>query len=240
MLMHIIRNSEFKDIAKLATPAFFRVVPATGLTTQVRELMANRSDEADAEYRAGLRERLPPLGVQLVERSSGSRLDAETASERQGTGEAVLRLYFHQIMREDASLIDLRPESLHEADSGLEWSPKRAFVRWQDDFLTPLRDMYRGFYDDEPDTFRSALAQLNLTEAESAFRQHFGEGDQSAVAFSTRHFMNTFGEVFEISARAKQRLHRNFLPLGFYLAGLYQTLEGLGGTFDVRGAFRSV
>lgn len=133
--------------------------------------------------------------------------------------------------------IDLRPDAFRVEHTTLEWSPARLAIVWQEDFLLHLRALYQGFYQGDDAGFRAALKDLRLLSVETLFRQHFGDGDQTEVVFSTRHFMKTFTEIFEASARSKISLHRNFVALGFYLASLYQSLEGLGGPFDVRAAF---
>jgi hypothetical protein len=49
--------------------------------------------------------------------------------------------------------------------------------------------------------------------------------------------VSTFHQVFVLCRDAKQSLHPDFLPLGLYLATLYDHLERLGAAVDVLAAF---
>ena len=68
-------------------------------------------------------------------------------------------------------------------------------------------------------------------------RQHFGGDNQSAVAFELETFHATFHEVCVSCRDNGASLNRGFVTLGLLLTCLYETLELLGGTFDVWAAF---
>lgn len=231
MLLNLLKNSEFRDVLKLCSPALFKVVPPKALALQVKEL-ADRPKVALNEVAFPA---VPELEV--VPRPKGGPLLPSKPEHRAWTGAAILRLYFAQIYTDAPTWLDLRPDAFRVEHTTLEWSPARLAIVWQEDFLLHLRALYQGFYQGDDAGFRAALKDLRLLSVETLFRQHFGDGDQTEVVFSTRHFMKTFTEIFEASARSKISLHRNFVALGFYLASLYQSLEGLGGPFDVRAAF---
>ncbi len=57
------------------------------------------------------------------------------------------------------------------------------------------------------------------------------------MRFEAKHFHATFHEVFVRCRDAGATLHRNFLALGLHLACLYDALESLAVTFDVREAW---
>ena len=81
------------------------------------------------------------------------------------------------------------------------------------------------------------LAALGLAQAEGAIRSQFGEGQQHAVRFLLEDFQKKFQDVFVRCQETGSRIDTGFLSLGLYLATLYEHLEALGESFDVRAAF---
>ena len=90
---------------------------------------------------------------------------------------------------------------------------------------------------DDDAAFRKALAALHLDAAADLFLDHFGAGEQTAVRFEMAHFTRSFHAVFVRCRERGVQLHPNFVPLGVYLAALYEHLEGLDVPLDVRAAF---
>ena len=109
-------------------------------------------------------------------------------------------------------------------------------VEWDKDFQRPLRQIYRGFYQDDDEQFRRGLEALDLLAVEDLFRKHFGEDHQRAVTFCLDEFKETFHEILDECKREGIGLHYQFGALGIYLACLYDHLEKLGGPFDVEAA----
>ena len=66
---------------------------------------------------------------------------------------------------------------------------------------------------------------------------HFGGGNQQAVVFDPVEFRQTFHRVFVACRDANATLPGGFVPLGLYLAMLYDHMASLGGTWDVRAAY---
>jgi hypothetical protein len=147
----------------------------------------------------------------------------------------VVALYFHQILHGDTTLLDLRHQAFSTRHP-LTWRPASWIAEWEPSFIEALRQVYVGFYRDDPSGFRAGLKALNLSHAEDVFRQHFGDG-QRAVRFEVKHFVSTFHQVFVRSRDARTTLHPDFLLLGLYLASLYDHLERLGVPVDVAAAF---
>jgi predicted unusual protein kinase regulating ubiquinone biosynthesis (AarF/ABC1/UbiB family) len=117
------------------------------------------------------------------------------------------------------------------------WRPKALYFQVGTEFVKNVRDLYRGFYLGEDRVFDEALERMGLLGARMSLRKHFGEGDQSAVSFRLKVFQNTFTEVFEVCAKEKIRLDRDFLVLGLMLLTLYENLESLDQSLDVRRSF---
>jgi hypothetical protein len=243
MIAHLLANTEVADVLKLCSPSLFKVLSVREVMGQVQALSASRSETrhqtlVNAHGRVHLN-----YGVHGgAQAALGRPLEQHTfvqLGDAKHIGEAALRLYFRELFHFDETLIDFRASGMRVNDSNLGWTPAPMSVEWNRDFIRNLRSVYEGFYCDDDVRFRSALQALSLLPAEQLFRKHFGEGDQHAVVFSTRTFTRTFGAVFETCANAGSKLHANFLPFGFMLASLFQTLEQLGCAFDVRAAFHT-
>ena len=112
--------------------------------------------------------------------------------------------------------------------------PAAWLADWSPPFINALRDIYRGFYRGDDALFRSGLAALSLTQSEDLFRRYFS-GDR--VTFRTADFISTFHQIFQRCKQARVALHPDFLPLGIYLAALYDHLEDLAVAVDVAAAF---
>lgn len=241
LLLRSLRGTEWSQITDYVSPSFFEVLPASALWSQLRELAGNARD--------GKRFLLVQRAVEsrLAEHGSGVRIgrdEAEGAGEidaldeeaRRARGQRVLEIYFSQIAGSPAALLDLRASRFQGAEP-LHWNPRPLFVQWDAEFLDGLRNLYGGYYEDDDARFRSALKNLQLEAAEDLFREHFGADDQRAVRFEATSFHATFHEAFVRCRDEGVRLHRNFLALGIYLGCLYDHLEALGLSFDVRGAY---
>ena len=173
---------------------------------------------------------------------AATRLDALPVEARAAAGETILKLYFYQLMSDWPTLLDL---STTRFDAGLAsgsngpliWTPGPGHTGWSPSFRTAMTGVYAGFYRDDEGLMVEALGALGLGSAADLFRQHFGDGDQTAVTFSVEHFVSSFHDVFTHCQREGIRLDPDFLPLGLYLATLYDSLAGLGVPLDVRGAY---
>ena len=238
MWKRLLKGTEFSVLLDMVSPRFFEVLPARELLRQGRDLHSNYKN--DARYMEAVAERSQHLaradiGVAVGAVPSGERPPAEDATAR---GEAVLRLYFHQIFHGDTALLDLRSPRFEHRGARWIWDPAKIYLRWEPEFIEQLREMYRGFYSGDDARFEAALDALDLRCAEKTFREQFGAGDQRAVRFAMKDFVATFHEAFTSCKTQGQSLHRNFVGLGIYLAFLYDHLESLGGgPFDVRTAY---
>ena len=239
MLYAFARDAEFRQLTRFVSPAFFRVIPAGELMSQARRLMANRRDEGRFQHALRNRAtRLLGVGIPVVLNCAASEEADMTAAHpdrRSARAHQIVELYFHQLFDEGPSILDLRRTAFLNGHQ-TRWSPSPWFVEWDPKFIEPLRDLYCGFYSGHDHAFRSALSELGLDTAEETFRTHFGES-QGKVKFVRKHFVETFQEVFVRCSEAGTRLHPNFLPLGIYLATLYDHLEQLDVPVNVERCF---
>lgn len=250
MLGKLLAAGDFAQWSSFVTPAFFDVVPAKPLWRRFEDLARGSHDRG--AYEGVLNERREllarsALAIELEGRGTGDsparRATAAPAAgplepdPAQARAARVVELYFHQLLHGSACLLDLRRKAF-SPELPLKWRPAPWLVRWDPSFLAALRQLYAGFYQGDTAAFHAGLAALNLSSAEGVFRHHFGDG-QRAVRFRVRDFVSTFHQVFTSCRQAHVQLHPDFLPLGLYLATLYDHLEQLGTSIDVFAAFQT-
>jgi hypothetical protein len=238
-----LRSAEWSHMRDYVSGAFFDVLPATDLAKEVAKLSRNTTRRRVFEARrAELGQQWANTSPTVVPTSSligtsltdSAPIDEET---RTAIGDATLAAFFRIALGGGDVLLDLRPSRLAWSNDELEWAPGRLWTTWDRQFSQHVAGLYRGFYGDDDALFDQALEGLGLSSARAVLRKHFGEEDQRAVAFELETFHATFHEVFVSCRDSGASLHRGFVTLGLLLACLYETLEFLGGTFDVRAAF---
>lgn len=237
MIGKILGSGQLGKLASFVSPAFFDVMPAKALWKRSRALLAGMRDReafrhAVAERSAKLAQLLPQ--VELVPDGKTTAAGAIGLVEAHARGAHVVELYFHQLFHGQTALIDIRGSAFKPDGERLLWHPAAWLAEWSPEFIAALRDIYRGFYRRDDALFRSGLATLSLTQSEDLFRRYFG-GDH--VTFRTADFVDTFHQIFERCKQAHVALHPDFLPLGIYLAALYDHLEDLAVPVDVAAAF---
>ena len=240
MWRNIFKHSDWSTLIELVSPRTFEVMPLGDARRQFAQLAGNFVKKRRFAQTAQARRRLMEnshLPVRLIDQDD--TLTGDPTSNR-ADGQKVLELYFHQLYVGESTILDLRHSQIRKSNGKLVWQPNRFYIEWKPSFLSALRSLYAGFYTDDDALFRSALQQLHIDAAEHSFRDHFGAGRQQSVSFELAHFRETFQEVFRQCKDAGIQLHPNFIGLGFYLSTLYEHLETLGGSFDVRKAFFSV
>jgi hypothetical protein len=243
MLGKLLSGGEFGQWASFVTPAFFDVMPSKPLWQRFKGLVQGTRDPKS--YAKAVRERqalLARSSLAVTLESPGARHEsdlstagADAAMAPEARAARVVALYFHQVLHGDTTLLDLRYPAFSEQHP-LTWRPAAWMATWEPAFIEALRQIYVGFYRDDTSGFRAGLRALNLSHAEDVFKRHFGDG-QRAVRFEVKHFVSTFHQVFVRCRDARTSLHPDFLPLGLYLASLYDHLERLGVAVDVAGAF---
>lgn len=237
MLAQILRSADWRELSHFVSPALFHIMPMRNLWRTAQDLNGYRADtqlrkDVTERVRTGLQS--TDLGIHLA--SPGERPREPGERDQARRAHQVTELYFYQLFVGEWTLLDLRQRAFAEQEDGLCWRPAAWLWHWDRQFLAALRDVYRGFYRADDITFRRGLAELSLAPAESIFRQHFGE-NQREVSFRSKDFVSTFHDVFKCCQRHNVSLNRSFLPLGLYLASLYEHLEALGVPVDVRACF---
>jgi len=236
MIGKILASGQLGKLASFVSPTFFDVMPAKALWSRGRALLAGtRNHEA---FRHAVATRSSELAtwlpqIELVaERKRSSGPIVPSAAEWRGA--SVVELYFHQLFHGSTALLDLRGQSFTPAGERLIWHPAPWFTQWSPEFIGPLREIYLGFYRKDDAMFQRGLTALSLQHAGDLFLKHFAAG---MVTFRTVDFVDTFHQVFERCKEARVSLHPDFLPLGIYLAALYDQMEDLAVAVDVKAAF---
>ncbi|MET0385767.1 MAG: hypothetical protein ABW321_07395 [Polyangiales bacterium] len=239
MLGKILGSGQLGKLASFVSPAFFDVMPARALWSRSRELVAqSRNGElakrAITARAATLAASMPQ--IQLSARSEPGNATAAGTLSAADRGALIAELYFRQLFDDGPVLLDLRAAAFTAKGDQLLWAPASWIAQWKPDFIQPLREIYAGFYAHDDARFRRGLAALSLEHSEDLFREQFG-GTQDRVKFEVQAFIDTFHRVFERCKRERTSLHPDFLPLGIYLAALYDHEQELGVAIDVTSAF---
>lgn len=243
MVRLAVQGTSWSHLLDYLSPALFDVMPARDLVKQGRELMANRSDAGRFdETRRQVGEQLVSHGIEVdlvdkhesLEKTELSRLDEDRARE---LGQRILGVYFGQIFLGERAILDLRSGSFTLSEPrALHWQPSALYIEWEPRFLDAIRDLYVGFYLEDEDRFQRALTSLDMADSADVLINLLGRDDPRNARFESAAFHSNFHEVFVSYRDRGTTLHRNFLALGVYLICLYDALECLGGSFDVRTA----
>ena len=243
MLTQILKNTEWREFGDFVSPALLKIMPASRAWQVARTLQRNRQDRPLRQAATEQRRRClqaAQLEITLApDDPRGSRVRGASPAASESQAQRVVELYFHQLFTGDVTWLDLRPRAFRQQEHTLIWHPAAWLWRWDARFLTSLRSIYRGFYANDDALFRRGLDELSLSAAEALFRKHF-VGDQARVQFRTKDFVSTFHNIFLCCRSHGVTLAPCFLPLGLYLATLYEHLECVGVPVDVRAAFARV
>lgn len=236
MIRSMLKWGSWSDLAELLSPSFFRVVPMGKAMGQLRALSSNYFDEMRFETACETRQHtLEEAGIPIhVKQGAAERQLGQTAD-----GQMLLELYFHQLYAEGPTFIDLRAERFDGTAEPAVWGVLPYYVDWEGTFIDGVRQMYRGFYRGDDAAFEAAVARVGLEGTGELFREHFGGDDQEEVSFDLATFRETFHKILSRCKERGLKLHPNFIPLGVYLASLYEHLEEAGGSYDVRAAFEA-
>ncbi|HTU63734.1 MAG TPA: hypothetical protein VMF89_34960 [Polyangiales bacterium] len=224
MLGKLIKSADLRQLSSFVSPAFFDVLPARKIWSRGRQIMTSKGNEAYREalaLRAGSLRALP-LAVALPGHEAG--VSDALGSDARAHATRLVTLYFEQIFSDSPTLLDLRPASAHDLDGQLRWQPAPWLCKWDAEFLAALRGLYRGFYAPDDALLTRSLVILGIEFAEDLFREHFG-ANPVAQRFVMKDFVSTFHQVFLRCRERRREMHEDFLPLGVYLATLYEHLD---------------
>jgi hypothetical protein len=246
----LLAGSDWAHLLSLASPSFFDVISARDLSGRAAELARNWFDRQKYLDSVSMLEASlagNDIGIDVVA-AKPSRSVIPFRSEPMtfadcsvaGDGDAVLRLFFRQIAATETVFLDLRAGRFcrESEDHRVSFRPLPLYAHWQADFVQGVRQLYRGFYEDDSAMFAQATRALGVSVANDVFERAFGGEKKHACRCSLAEFRQTFQEVFERCRDAHVSFHPDFVTLGILLATLYDHLETLAGTYDVAAAYR--
>ncbi|MEM9303435.1 MAG: hypothetical protein AAGE01_15065 [Pseudomonadota bacterium] len=180
--------------------------------------------------------------VAIVQVLEGDLEELDDASRRH-VGDALLRLYFGQLLVEEGLFLDLRIARLGHDEERLQFAPNGLWIRLDPGFRQGMLALYRSFYGSDEAAFDRALRQMGVLrdglggaaeeELKALLEAHFGV-KQHDQRFAIDDFKHSFDELFEFFVAHDYRLRSDFVFVGFYLITLYLSLERLGQSHDVR------
>ena len=165
----------------------------------------------------------------------------------QDRGEAILELYFSQILSGQKVFLDLRPARFNLVNKKMKWIPNGLYCQFDHVFHQGLINLYSGFYQQNDELYEKGLNELGLIsnddnadqrdEIKNIFSDHFGANDQTKVKFEMNHFVHSFHLIFDRIFHQQKKLSEDFVYLGIYLVTLYLHLGPLETQLDVRKSF---
>lgn len=226
-----MQRTQWGTLLKLVSPSFFDVLPTSALRTEAGILMRSARDrEAQAKMIDARAPLLNRLGWKSADAAKGQ------AEPDEAFGQDLLTLYFTQLFAYEDAVLDLRAQAFDRGENGVRWAPRLLHVDWEAAFIVQIRDLYRGFYEDDEALYEGALEALGMPGTGDLFRAHFGE-QQHAVAFDLPKFQHTFHLIFERCKTDGLKLHHHFVSFGVYLGTLYENLDRSGHTYDVQRVY---
>lgn len=237
MLDTLLKYADKANFREFVSRDFFKAMSTRNLVRQGRDLLDNYLD--DEHFEEVCDRVAASLADSPVEIELDPGADRYKGAEDQD-GFEVLKLYFHQLFECDETILDLRYEAFAPHDDTMRWIPRQYYVRWDDDFIEPLRDVYRAFYSHDDDLLADALDRLGLEGTSDLFLKHFRGQDEHALEFRREDFLEAFKDILHRCNERGHTLHPNFVALGVYLATLYEHLSELCDAYDVAAAYEAV
>ncbi|RYZ56665.1 MAG: hypothetical protein EOP07_12005 [Proteobacteria bacterium] len=235
-----IQGNEWSHFMDYLSPVFFEVVPALDIARQTTQLGKTYAKLKHPEEEAIVRSLINDMRLPVNFRMDKASSEMLTSLSKQGKGRILLSLYFGQLMHNPLAWIDLRSSTFEWLSKECNWKPGAWIVRWDETFLNAMRKVYRGYYLADDALYLEGLAELQLEHSADLFRKQFGDGSQKAVQFKMKDFRDSFHQIFLSCKRNKTSLHPNFFAFGLFLSSLYEHLESLGESFNVREIFVEV
>lgn len=234
-----------KEIIKLLPQKALKLVPLSELLKMSTQLVASlRGGEA---YEKDVQKRSIDYPLENISFIS-KEMDTPSNKLSSQEGEQILFIYFSQIFSKNLPIhIDFRSSHFHSENSVLNWRPSTLRYTFDESFLGGVRNLYRGFYENDELLFEKGLFELGMIKNEmneelkvqirKIITEHFSEGRSSPIQFSLKKFQNSFDEIFSFFLKNDIRLHPEFALLGVYLVTLYSTLQEIDQALDVKAAF---
>jgi hypothetical protein len=243
MLQYLLKNSNFSVLRKLLTPELLRAIPPGPALQFVGTLIKNQKRlEVYESLLQTLSTDLNRTNLRYTIATSSNSSSNSLGVLNRSVGQEVLELYFFQIQTRNSWILDFRTLTFKKSTdlkAPLQWYPKPLFYELDFTFAQGVSELYEGHYLENENKFNQGLNRLGILSVREVVRRHFGSGDLSSYQFKLESFQSTFVDLIRSCSENGIRLDVQFLSLGVMLLGLYQTLEGIGESFDVRASYRN-
>jgi hypothetical protein len=237
--------ASLRELTGYMSPAAFQVIPWRGLVGIAKQLARGGDKQIDTTQ---LRQRLQShFGDRLklvdqIPAAANLQMESWPTTRREEFGHLLLELYFTQLTQPEGLFVDLRAQQFgYDGDQYL-WQPHFA-LQLASDFRQGLIDLYKGFYQPNPNLFDQALAALGLldpnwSESQKAdlkelLEAHFGSSTQTKTVFAINDFRQSFHALFQFFKNQEVTIAPDFLTVGCYLVTLYLALDPLAIPLDV-------
>lgn len=249
LLRKLVQSTDFSQFFDLLSPTFFEVISAKDLASISYRLINNYRDDSEFNKALNLRKHqdMPVLILSPKEKTAQDSIGIHEINETEKhiVGQAVLELYFRQLMDFGTpTLLNLGAKRFYYSQNVVQWHVARGHYNWPPEFQTAITNVYIDFYLNQGANLEDALRPLSLELAADIFREHFAggtqtqaSGNQDEVEFNLKTFFDSFHKIFKFCKEKSLHIHPAFVSLGLYLASMYETLEELDQSFNVRQAF---
>ncbi len=237
MIQYLLKHSEFSAIRPLLSPRLLGAVSPIEVLPVVGKIIRDSTDQKSwSTIRSDASRWLKTSESAIQFREDLPKTPSQPLTSEQG--EAVLTLYFSQILMQTCWLLDFRADRFHlDPKAGLLWAPKAYYTQPTPDFRSAIIDLYCGFYESDRARLDAGLERMGLTVAGPTILDHLGGDDPSQQRFELATFQRSFAAILESCAKAGIKLPSQFFALGIALLGLYQTLEGIAQPMNARRSF---
>ncbi len=241
---------DLRQLARFVPTSGWDAIEWTPLLGAMREVSTRYvTGRGVGKLRASLADTVPDIECTSTLRGIERLNSVADTTQLTAAGDAILKLYFAQWLREDGLFIDLRSVHFGLDETTLHFAPNGLWIQLRPEFREGMVALYRSFYTDDEKAFDRALKQMGMlkpgmdkdaeAELKGLLHSHFGI-DQRAQAFSIDAFKASFDELFAFFIEHDYKLHSDFIFVGFYLITLYLTLEQGGQAHDVRAICSAV
>lgn len=234
---------EIKKIVSLMPSMSLKLIDIASYTRNIKstlELLSNKKS-----YEQSVQDVSEVLEKSNILISKDRNLDLLKPSRV--TGEAILRLYFIQLIHQDICFLNLSQENFKQVGPKLYWKPSKLRHKFSLGFKTSLLKIYQGFFENNIEVFDNGLKDLGLVKEsmdqntkdviKTLFLTHFGDASNKPIKFNLSDFKESFEKLFKFMLDEKIPLNPEFAYLGIYLTTLYETLDKFPIKLDVKQAY---
>lgn len=234
---------EYRPLLQYITPTAFSVVD---WRTALSEFLSNSNFiSRDANLKISVEKTnsaLANLGITMTR-------DGNFEKEDFNNGEAILKVYFGQLLLDHGVFLDLRLLRFAQTSEQVQYYPAKIFYRFQDEFKAGLIDLYDGYFLEDRERLKLGMKKTGLWDGKDPLEvqklatlmfDHFGDALKNPVKLEMSAFGDSFQNLFDYFEQKQVTLPSGFLFLGVYLVTLYLSIDKIGKPYDIRAIYKHV